>query len=188
MSSAYLRLLTFLPAILIPVYTSSCPAFLMMYSAYMLNKQGDNIQPCHTAFPILNQSLASCSVLTVVSCPAYWWVDGLVWIQEKPGPSSPKPTGVFKQITEQIARLWKALIIFTCMTLHSHTSPLLDCTFKFLGDFWDSWVLGYIWHHVDPKQALWLASLLCARKTLGHLFLICGIPCTKWDFPGGSDG
>ena len=33
-----------LPAILIPACTSSCPAFLMMYSAYNLNKQGGNIQ------------------------------------------------------------------------------------------------------------------------------------------------
>ena len=44
-SSAYLRLLIFLPAILIPACISSSPAFLMMYSAYKLNKQGDNIQP-----------------------------------------------------------------------------------------------------------------------------------------------
>ena len=44
-SSAYLRSLIFLPAILIPAYASSSPAFLMMYSAYKLNKQGDNIQP-----------------------------------------------------------------------------------------------------------------------------------------------
>ena len=44
-SPAYLRLLIFLPAILIPVCASSSPAFLMMYSAYKLNKQGDNIQP-----------------------------------------------------------------------------------------------------------------------------------------------
>ena len=42
-SSAYLRLLVFLPAILIPACASSSPAFLMMYSAYRLNKQGDNI-------------------------------------------------------------------------------------------------------------------------------------------------
>ena len=34
-----------LPAILIPACVSSSPAFLMMYSAYKLNKQGDNIQP-----------------------------------------------------------------------------------------------------------------------------------------------
>src|SRR5574341_197386 len=34
-SSAYLRLLIFLPAILIPACASSRPAFLMMYSAYV---------------------------------------------------------------------------------------------------------------------------------------------------------
>ena len=34
-----------LPAILIPACVSSSPAFLMMYSACKLNKQGDNIQP-----------------------------------------------------------------------------------------------------------------------------------------------
>ena len=33
------------PAILIPACASSSPAFLMMYSAYKLNKQGDNTQP-----------------------------------------------------------------------------------------------------------------------------------------------
>ena len=38
-SSAYLRLLIFLPAILIPACASSSPAFLMMYSACKLNKQ-----------------------------------------------------------------------------------------------------------------------------------------------------
>ena len=35
----------FLLAILIPACASSSPAFLMMYSAYKLNKQGDNVQP-----------------------------------------------------------------------------------------------------------------------------------------------
>ena len=42
-SSAYLRLLIFLLAILIPACASSSPPFLLMYSAYKLNKQGDNI-------------------------------------------------------------------------------------------------------------------------------------------------
>src|SRR5574340_1192746 len=46
-SSAYLRLLIFLPAILIPICASSSLTFHMMYSAYKLNKQGDNIQPCY---------------------------------------------------------------------------------------------------------------------------------------------
>ena len=35
----------FSSAILIPACASSSPAFLMMYSAYKINKQGDNIQP-----------------------------------------------------------------------------------------------------------------------------------------------
>ena len=42
-----------------------------MSSAYKLNKQGDNIQPWHTPFPIWNQSVAPCPVLTVASWPAY---------------------------------------------------------------------------------------------------------------------
>ena len=70
-SSAYLRLLIFLPAVVIPVCASSSLAFLMMYSAYMLNKQGDNIQPWHTPFSIWNQSVLSCPVLTIASWPAY---------------------------------------------------------------------------------------------------------------------
>ena len=43
-SFAYVRLLIFFSAVLIPACASSSPAFLIMYSAYKLNKQGDNIQ------------------------------------------------------------------------------------------------------------------------------------------------
>ena len=70
-SPAYLRLLIFLLEILIPACASSSPAFLMMYSAYKLNKQGDNIQPWCTSFLICNQSVVPCLVLTVASWPAY---------------------------------------------------------------------------------------------------------------------
>ena len=42
-----------------------------MYSAYKLNKQGDNIQPWRTPFPIWNQSVVPCPVLTVASWPAW---------------------------------------------------------------------------------------------------------------------
>ena len=70
-SSAYLRLLIFLLAIMIPVCASSSPAFYLTYSAYKLNKQGDNIQPWRTPFPIWNQSVVSCPVLTVASWAAY---------------------------------------------------------------------------------------------------------------------
>ena len=43
----------------------------MMYSAYKLNKQGDNTQPWLIPFLISNQSVVPCPVLTVASWPAY---------------------------------------------------------------------------------------------------------------------
>ena len=62
-SSACLRLL--IPACIhldSSLYSSSL-AFLIVYSAYTLNKQCDNWQPCYGPFPILNQSVFSCPVL-----------------------------------------------------------------------------------------------------------------------------
>ena len=60
-----------LQAILIPACGSSSLAYHVMYSAFKLNKQGDNIQPRHTPFPIWNQSAVSCPVLTGTSWLAY---------------------------------------------------------------------------------------------------------------------
>ena len=65
--SAYLRLLMFLPPILIPACNSSSLAFLTMFSVYRLNKQGDSRQPCGICFSILNQSVVLYRVLTVAS-------------------------------------------------------------------------------------------------------------------------
>ena len=69
-SSAYLRLLIFLLAILIPACASSSLSFGLVYSAYKLNRRSYNTQPWCTPSPIWNQSV-SCSVLTVTSWPAY---------------------------------------------------------------------------------------------------------------------
>ena len=70
-SSAYLRLLIFLPAILIPACVSSSPEFLMMYSAYKLNKQGDNTTALTYSFSCLEQvccsmSTSNCCFLTCI--------------------------------------------------------------------------------------------------------------------------
>ena len=65
-SSLYLWLLIFLLAVLFSACASSSPAFLKMYSAYKLNKQGDSIQPWCTAFPIWNQSVVPCPVLVLL--------------------------------------------------------------------------------------------------------------------------
>ena len=70
-SSAYLRLLIFLLVIMISACASSSLAFHMMYSTCKLNKQGDNIQPWCTPFPIWNQSVvplyvSNCCFLTCI--------------------------------------------------------------------------------------------------------------------------
>ena len=70
-SSAHLRWLIFLPAIMIPACALPSLAFHMMYSAYKLNKQGDDIQPWCSPFPVLNQSVVPCPVLTIASWPTY---------------------------------------------------------------------------------------------------------------------
>ena len=70
-SSAYLRLLIFLPAVLIPACASPSLIFHMMYSAYKLNNQGDNIQSWCTPFSIWNKSIVPCLILAVASWPAY---------------------------------------------------------------------------------------------------------------------
>ena len=75
-SSAYLKLLIFQSDVEIlgyfnSIWASSSLAFLVMYSEYKLNKQGDNIQPGRTPFPIWNQSVVPCPVITVASWPAY---------------------------------------------------------------------------------------------------------------------
>ena len=75
-SSAYVRWLIFLPAIVIQAYASSSQAFHMMHSAYKLNNQGDYMHPWHTTFLIWNQPAVPCSVLTVVSLPPYRFSGG----------------------------------------------------------------------------------------------------------------
>ena len=79
LSSAYMKLLIFFLAILIPACESSTPAFHMMYSAYNLNKQGDSKEPYCTSFSILNQSVVPYKVLTFASWPAYSFLRQVLW-------------------------------------------------------------------------------------------------------------
>ena len=46
-----------------------------MYTAFKLNKQGDNRQPWRTLFPIWNNSVVQYPVLTVASWPAYRFLE-----------------------------------------------------------------------------------------------------------------
>ena len=100
-SSASLRLLIFILAILIPACAFSSPQFLMRYTEYKLNKQGDNIQPWHTPFPIWNQSVVPCPVLTVASWPAFRFLKRQIRCS-----GIPISFRVFQFIVIQSQRLW----------------------------------------------------------------------------------
>ena len=69
-SSINLKLLIFLLAILVPAYASSSLAFRMMYSAYNLNKQGEQYTALTYSFSYL-EPVVPRPVLTFVSWPTY---------------------------------------------------------------------------------------------------------------------
>ena len=81
-SSAYLRLLIFLPASLIPACASS-PVFLNMYSAYKLNKQNDNItglrysfsylEPVCCSMPSSNCCFLTCTQISQEAGQVVWY-------------------------------------------------------------------------------------------------------------------
>ena len=50
--------------------------FIHFACCALLNKQGDNIQPWSTSFPIWNQSVVPCLALTVASWPAFRFLEG----------------------------------------------------------------------------------------------------------------
>ena len=82
MSSAYLKFLIFLPAILIPACISSSLAFHMIYSAYKLNNKGDNKGDLTYSFPDLepvccSMSSSNCCFLTCIQISEE--VDKVVW-------------------------------------------------------------------------------------------------------------
>ena len=156
-SSAWLRLLLFLPAILVPACDSSSPEFCMMYSAYKLNKQGDSIQPCYTLLWILNQSIFPYPVPTVAFWPAnrflrrqVRWSDipislrifhSLLWsIQSKVFMQSKKQmffcnSLAFFMIQQKLA-IW-SLTTLPFLKLALHLEVLSSCTADaWFGEFW----------------------------------------------------
>ena len=61
------EIIDILTAVLIPACDSFSPVFLIMYSAYKLNKKGDNIHLAILFFPVLNQVLVPCPALVIAS-------------------------------------------------------------------------------------------------------------------------
>ena len=70
-SSTYLRLLMFFPRNLYSIFCFIQASLLHDITTYKLNKQDDNTKPWYTPFPIWNQSIVPCLLLTDASWPAY---------------------------------------------------------------------------------------------------------------------
>ena len=165
-SSAYLRVLIFLLAGLIPTYASSTLEFQTMYSACKLNKRGDNIQPWHTPFPILNQSLVPCPVLTVASWPALRFRR--------------------RQVT------WSG-IVHICCDPHNQR---LSCNQWSRNKCLSGILLLFLWSNICWQFDLWFfsKSSLNIWEFLIHIQLKPSLEdfedyfASMWGFPGGSAG
>ena len=127
MSSVYLRLLIFLPAILIPACASPSPAFRMMYSTYKLNKQGDNIQPWYTPFPIWNQSAVPYLVLLLLlDLHTHFWEGrwgGLVFPSLKEYSTVLDKNTLFRKMQLSWSKLLLILLFFLYL---NNTFPQLE--------------------------------------------------------------
>ena len=147
LSYTYLRLLIFYLAILIPACASSSLAFHMICSAYKLNKQGDNIQPWHTPFPIWNQYVVSCPVLTTASWPAYrfcrrqvrWYGIPISW------------------------RIFQFVVIHRVTGFGIVNEAVVDVLLEFSCFFYDPWMLA-IWSLVPLPflNPTWTSGILCS--------------------------
>ena len=156
-SYAYLKLLIFLPAILIQ--SSSSSTFLMMYSTYKLNKQGDNRQSWHS-FPHLEPiycPMFSSNCCFLISIQSSQEAGKVVWYSH-----------LFKNFPEYH---WNMYIII-CETDHQPRFDAWDRVLRAgpLGwprrmRWWGRWEVGSgWWTHVHP----WLIHVNVWQKPLQY--------------------
>ena len=162
MSSAYLRLLIFLLAIFIPAFDSCSPVFLMMYSAYKLNKQGDNIQPWGTPFPIRTQCIVPWPVLTVASWSEYRFLRRQVrW------SGSPISFRIFHSLlrSTQSKAGTPAFSMIQWMLAICSLVPL-----PFLKPAWTSGILQFMYYWSLAWRILSITILACEMSAIGRQF------------------
>ena len=147
----------------------------MMYSAYKLNKQGDNTQPWCTHFPIRNQSVVPCPVLTVASWPAYRffrrWVKwsgipislrifhSLLW--------STQPKALAQSIKQKQMFFWNSL---TFSMIHQMLAIWSLGPLPFLNPTWTS------------GSSLSMYSESLAWRILSITLLACEMSAIVWEF------
>ena len=148
LSSAYLRWLIFLPAILFPPCASSSTTFHVMYSAYRLSKQGDNIQPWHSPCPIWNQFVVPCPVLTVASWPTYRFLRR--WVRCSGTPNS--------------LRIFQFIVIHTVKGFGVANEAEVDIFLEFSCFFYDPMDVGNL---ISGSSAFSKSRLYIGLQVLG---------------------
>ena len=136
-----------------------------MYSACKLNKQGDNIQPWCTPFPIWNQSVVPCPVLTVASWPAYrtliigdW--NAKVGNQETPGVTGKFGFGVQYEAGQRLIEFCQENTLVIAKTLFQQHKGRLYTWTSLNGQHWN--LTDYI-----LCSQRWRSSIQSAKTRLG---------------------
>ena len=124
----------------------------MMYSAYKLNKQGDNIQPWRTPFPTLNQSVVPCLVLAVAS-----------WLAMQVSQEAGNVVCYF----HLFRNFPQFIVIHTIKCFSIVNEAEVDVFLKFSCFFYDATVVGSL---ISGSSAL-SKSILYIWKLLLHILL-----------------
>ena len=150
----------------------SSPAFLMMYSAYKLNKQDDNIQPWRTPFPIWTQSVVPCPVLTVASWPAYRFLRRWVRWYSHLFKNFPQffvihAVKVFCVLSKRVDGFFVRVFVFLSVCLFSE----FPCLSPWSSDCWqfDLWFLCLFYNQLEHQG---VQSSCIAEAWLGEFWAL----------------
>ena len=145
-----------------------------MYSVYKRNKQGDNIQPWYTPFPILNQSAVPRPVQTVASWLAYGFLRRQVkWSYSHLFKNFPQFVAIYTDLG--VHRPEAALPLGIWAWTRGLHSPVMQALCVWAGDFGISgiWAWPRRWGYKPGSPTLQADSFPSEPpgKPLGGLFI-----------------
>ena len=138
---------------------------------HMLNKQGDNIQLWYTPFPIWNQSVLPCLVLTVASWPVYRFLRRQIRWSGTPSPE------IFQSVVIQTVKGFGVVI-----KAKVHIFLELSCFFNDLMDVGDfiSGSSAFFKSSLNIWKFLIHVLLKPIWRILSTTLLICEISAIAW--------
>ena len=165
----------------------------MMNSAYKLNKQSDNIQPWRIPFPIQNQSVVPCLLLTVASWPPYRFCRRQVrW------SGIPISLRIFQFVVIHIVKGFSVIngaevnvsLEFSCFFYDPvNVSNLIPGSSAFLNPAWTSGSSRFMYCWSLAWRILSISLLVCEMNEVGcKVWMFFGIALLwdwneNWPFP-----